>query len=179
MPCGRRKRGTVDSKRKRIVATSVNGVAVERLVDVRKTLADFLREDAGCTSVHLGCEHGVCGACTVLVDGLSVRSCLRLAAQAQGAEIVTLDGIMKTPLGQEISRAFLENFAMQCGFCTAGFAVSLYQLFHEASGAVSDQELLETLGGHICRCTGYVDIVTAARQLQEPAGAAAGDGKGE
>src|ERR1700681_1805197 len=113
MPWHWRKRGAVPASRKQVVSTTVNGVAVERYIDVRKTLADFLREDAGCTSVHLGCEHGVCGACTVLVDGLSVRSCLRLATQSQGELITTLDGIMKTELGKEISRAFLENFAMQ------------------------------------------------------------------
>ena len=164
----------MEARRKRIVITTVNGMRVESLVDVRKTLADFLREDIGCTSVHLGCEHGVCGACTVLVDGLSVRSCLQLAAQAEGREIMTLDGVMKTELGKEISRAFLENFGMQCGFCTPGFAVSLYQLFLDSSGEVSDEELRETLGGHICRCTGYIDILKAARQLQESASSAAG-----
>jgi aerobic-type carbon monoxide dehydrogenase small subunit (CoxS/CutS family) len=163
----------VEPKRKQLLSTTVNGAPVERLVDVRKTLADFLREDAGCTSVHLGCEHGVCGACTVLVDGLSVRSCLRLAMQAEGKQIITLDGVMKTELGKEIGRAFLENFAMQCGFCTAGFAVSLYQLFREADGGVGDEELRETLGGNICRCTGYIDILKAARQLQQTAPAAA------
>ena len=146
---------------------------MERFIEVRKTLADFLREDAGCTSVHLGCEHGVCGACTVLLDGLSVRSCLHLAAEAEGKQITTLDGVMKTELGKEISRAFLENFAMQCGFCTAGFAVSLYQLFREAGGEVSDEEMRETLRGNICRCTGYLDILKAARQLQQTAAAAA------
>ena len=164
----------MESRRKQIVKTTVNGNPVERLTEVRKTLADFLREDAGCTSVHLGCEHGVCGACTVLVDGLSVRSCLRLATQAEGREIITLDGVMKTDLGKEISRAFLENFGMQCGFCTAGFAVSLYQLFHDAPGTVGDEDMRETLSGHICRCTGYVDILKTARQLQTASRATAG-----
>jgi aerobic carbon-monoxide dehydrogenase small subunit len=163
----------VDTKRKLILSVTVNGTPVERLVEARKTLADFLREDAGCTSVHLGCEHGVCGACTVLVDGLAVRSCLRLAAQAEGKQITTLDGIMKTDLGREIANAFLENFGMQCGFCTAGFAVSLYQLLHDARGPVSEEDLRETLGGHICRCTGYTSILNAARQANEHAGAAA------
>ena len=164
----------MESRRRQIVNAIINGLPVERLVDVRKTLADFLREDNGCTSVHLGCEHGVCGACTVLMDGLSVRSCLQLAAQAQGKEIITLDGVMKTEFGKEISRAFLENFGMQCGFCTPGIAVSLYQLFLESSGEIGDEELRETLSGHICRCTGYVDILKAARQLQKSASSAAG-----
>lgn len=157
----------MEPKRRQIVKTIVNGLEAERLIDVRKTLADFLREDVGCISVRLGCEHGVCGACTVLVDGLPVRSCLRLAPQAEGHEITTLEGIMKTELGREIGRVFVEHFAMQCGFCTAGFAVSLYHLFHAASGPVGDQELRDTLGGHICRCTGYLDILEATRQLQE------------
>lgn len=159
----------MELKRKQIVSTTINGVGVEKLIDVRKTLADFLREDAGCTSVHLGCEHGICGACTVLADGLSIRSCLRLAPQADGKEIMTLEGIMKTELGKEIRQAFLENFAMQCGFCTAGFAVSLFQLFQEASGTVGDQQLRDVLSGHICRCTGYLDILEAAKQIQRTA----------
>lgn len=159
----------MELKRKQIVSTTINGVGVEKLIDVRKTLADFLREDAGCTSVHLGCEHGICGACTVLVDGLSIRSCLRLATQADGKEIMTLEGIMKTEFGKEIRQAFLENFGMQCGFCTAGFAVSLFQLLQEASGTVGDQQLRDVLSGHICRCTGYLDILEAAKQIQRTA----------
>ncbi len=156
----------MEPRRKLIVETTVNGREVERLVEARKTLADFLREDIGCLSVHLGCEHGVCGACTVLIDGLPIRSCLRLAPQAQGRKITTLEGIMQTERGHHIGRTFVEHFAMQCGFCTAGFAVSLYHLLQNASSPVSEAELRHTLGGHICRCTGYVDILEAARQLQ-------------
>ncbi len=156
----------MEPRRKLIVETTVNGREVERLVEARKTLADFLREDIGCLSVHLGCEHGVCGACTVLIDGLPMRSCLRLAPQAQGRKITTLEGIMQTERGHDIGRTFVEHFAMQCGFCTAGFAVSLYHLLQNASSPVSEAELRHTLGGHICRCTGYVDILEAARQLQ-------------
>ena len=156
----------MEPRRKLIVETTVNGREVERLVEARKTLADFLREDVGCLSVHLGCEHGVCGACTVLIDGLPIRSCLRLAPQAQGRKITTLEGIMQTERGHDIGRTFVEHFAMQCGFCTAGFAVSLYHLLQNASSPVSEAALRHTLGGHICRCTGYVDILEAARQLQ-------------
>ena len=154
------------TQRKLIVATTVNGVEVERLVEARKTLADFLREDVGCLSVHLGCEQGVCGACTVLMDGLPVRACLHLAPQAEGHEITTLEGMMKTELGREIGRAFVDNFAMQCGFCTAGFAVSLYHLLHTTADPLSDQALRDTLSGHICRCTGYMAILEAAKQLR-------------
>ena len=157
-------------QRRTIVTTAVNGTPVEALVDVRTTLADFLREEAGCTSVHLGCEHGVCGACTVLLDGLPVRSCLRLAAQAAGHEITTLEGIMQTERGKTIGQTFVEQFAMQCGFCTAGFALSLYHLLENAPEPITDRDIHETLGGHICRCTGYVSIVEAAERLRDQRG---------
>ena len=154
-------------QRRTIVTTAVNATPVEALVDVRTTLADFLREEAGCTSVHLGCEHGVCGACTVLLDGLPVRSCLRLAAQATGRAIITLEGVMQTERGKMIGQAFVEQFAMQCGFCTAGFALSLYHLLENAPEPITDGDIQETLGGHICRCTGYVSIVEAAQRLRD------------
>ena len=151
-------------QRKQILATSVNGQAVEKLVDVRTTLADFLRDELGCMSVHFGCEHGVCGACTVLADGLPVRACIRLAVQAEDCDLTTLEGIMKTELGREIGQSFVRHFAMQCGFCTAGFAVSLYHLLQQPE-TICDADLQEALGGHLCRCTGYLDILEAARHL--------------
>ena len=157
-------------QRRTIVTTAVNGAPVETLLDVRTTLADFLREEAGCTSVHLGCEHGVCGACTVLLDGLPVRSCLRLAVQAEGHAITTLEGVMQTELGKTIGQAFVEQFAMQCGFCTAGIALSLYHLLESAPEPITDGDIHETLGGHICRCTGYVSIVEAAQRLRDQRG---------
>ncbi len=156
----------MEPQRRQILSTTVNGMPVEKLVDVRTTLADFLRDELGYTSVHLGCEHGICGACTILTDGLPVRSCIRLAVQAEGRDMTTLEGIMQTPLGQEIGQAFVTHFAMQCGFCTAGFAISLYHLLQDAQEAISDADLQETLGGHICRCTGYLDIVEAAEHLR-------------
>ena len=152
------------------VVTLVNGIRLEKLVDVRKTLADFLREEAGCVNVRLGCEHGVCGACTVLVDGLPVRSCLRLAPQAQGQEITTLEGLMETELGKAIGRSFVEHFAMQCGFCTAGIVVSVYHLLETAAVPVTDEGIHDTLGGHICRCTGYVNILAATKRLRDERG---------
>ncbi len=157
-------------QRRTIVTTAVNGAPVETLLDVRTTLADFLREEAGCTSVHLGCEHGVCGACTVLLDGLPVRSCLRLAVQAEGHAITTLEGVMQTECGKTIGQAFVEQFAMQCGFCTAGIALSLYHLLERAPEPITDGDIYETLGGHICRCTGYVSIVEAAQRLRDQRG---------
>lgn len=156
----------MEPKRRQILTTTVNGMPIEKLVDVRTTLADFLRDEVGCTSVHLGCEHGICGACTVLADGLPVRSCIRLAVQAEACELTTLEGVMQTPFGQDIGEAFVTHFAMQCGFCTAGFAVSLYHLLQGEQVAISDADLQETLGGHICRCTGYLDILEAARHLR-------------
>ncbi len=153
-------------QRRQILSTTVNGMPVEKLVDVRTTLADFLRDALGCTSVHLGCEHGVCGACTVLSDGLPVRACIRLAAQAEGCDIKTLEGIVATPLGRCIGEAFVTHFAMQCGFCTAGFAISLYHLLQDDEKMTSEADLQETLGGHICRCTGYLDILEAAQHLR-------------
>ncbi len=152
-------------QRRQILSATVNGMAVEKLVDVRTTLADFLRDELGCISVHLGCEHGVCGACTVLADGLPVRACIRLAVQTEGRHLTTLEGIMKTALGQDIGQTFVTHFAMQCGFCTAGFAVSLYHLLQQ-SEPISDADLQKVLSGHICRCTGYLDILEAARHLR-------------
>lgn len=156
----------MEPQRRQILSTTVNGMPVEKLVDVRTTLADFLRDELGCTSVHLGCEHGVCGACTVMADGLPVRACIRLAVQAEGRDMTTLEGIMKTPLGREIGEAFVTHFAMQCGFCTAGFVISLYHLLQDDHVAISDADLQETLGGHICRCIGYLDILEAAQHLR-------------
>src|SRR6202163_3576568 len=128
MPWHWRKRGAVPASRKQVVSTTVNGVAVERYIDVRKTLADFLREDAGCTGTHLGCEHGVCGACTVLVDGLAVRSCLMLAVQAEGAEVTTIEGLERDGEMHPLQEAFRDSYSFQCGFCTPGFVMTALAL---------------------------------------------------
>ena len=138
-----------------VVTMTVNGEARRALVEPRKTLADFLREDCALTGTHLGCEHGVCGACTVLVDGFSVRSCLTLAVQADGAEIVTVEGLEWGALQE----AFRKHHALQCGFCTPGILAAATDLL--SRGKPTREEVVDLLGGHICRCTGYEPIVEA------------------
>lgn len=153
------------------LAVTVNDAAVLRTVAVRKSLADFLREDLGLTGTHLGCEHGICGACTVLVDGRSVRSCLTLAMQVQGCRVTTVEGLSLDRVGQEIQRALAARRGLQCGFCTPGFVVTLAELVNEsrdrpADRACPDEEHIRArLSGNLCRCTGYEGIVDAALEL--------------
>jgi aerobic-type carbon monoxide dehydrogenase small subunit (CoxS/CutS family) len=146
------------------IALTVNGTHYEVDVPVRITLADFLREELDLTATHLGCEHGVCGACTVLYDGETARSCLMLAAQADGASITTLEGVSSEgqPL-HAVPNAFWERHGMQCGFCTPGLIMSTLELLREHPEP-SDDEIRDTVGGHLCRCTGYVKIVEAVQQ---------------
>jgi len=134
-------------------------------VEARVSLSDFLRGDAGYTGVHVGCEHGVCGACTVIVNGKAVRSCLMLAVQADGAEVVTAEGLA-APDGtlHPVQQVMLDEHALQCGFCTPGIVMTLAALTNGAEKP-SEQQLLEALSGHICRCTGYQGIRRAARKL--------------
>jgi carbon-monoxide dehydrogenase small subunit len=140
---------------------TVNGKAHARIVESRLTLADFLRHELGLTGTHLGCEHGVCGACTVLVDGHSARSCLMFAVQANGCEVTTVEGL--TPEGglSVLQQAFVDNHGLQCGFCTPGMLVTLTELLRE-NPAPSEQDVREALTGNLCRCTGYAGIVKAA-----------------
>lgn len=148
------------------VSAMVNGHLVSRIVPARVTLADFLREFLGLTGTHLGCEQGVCGACTVLVDGRSTRSCLTLAAQITGSEVYTIEGLNDCEDVQVLQRMFGEYGALQCGFCTPGFLVASVELLRESS-YLSDREVRDALSGNICRCTGYqgiVDAVLAAAQ---------------
>jgi carbon-monoxide dehydrogenase small subunit len=145
------------------VAMTVNGEQREARVEPRKTLADFLREDCRLTGTHLGCEHGVCGACTVLLDGEAVRSCLVFAAQAQGAEVTTVEGLTPADGGlSPIQEAFREAHGLQCGFCTPGFIVSVTALLRD-NPSPTDDEIREGLSGNLCRCTGYQGIVNAVR----------------
>lgn len=162
----------------RKVSLTVNGVPYEALVEPRMTLVDFLRHELGLPGTHVGCEHGVCGACTILLDGRAVRSCLMLAVQAEGANLMTVEGLSLQ--GQQLDplqEAFMEGHGLQCGFCTPGFLMSIYELL-QSNPNPSDEEIKETLGGNICRCTGYqqimdsVHIAIAKRQGAAAASAA-------
>jgi aerobic carbon-monoxide dehydrogenase small subunit len=156
------------------VELTVNGEAHAASVEPRVTLADFLREQCGLTGTHLGCEHGVCGACTVLVDGAAVRACLMFAVQAAGAEVTTIEGI-GSPDGDlsPVQAAFRDCHGLQCGFCTPGFVVSVTAFLRDNPDP-TDQQMREALSGNLCRCTGYQGIVQAVRQA---AGAAAARGE--
>ena len=146
------------------VEVTVNGQLRSARVEPRLTLADFLRETCLLTGTHLGCEHGVCGACTILVDGEAVRSCLMFAVQADGAELTTIEG-MSSPDGElsEVQEAFRNCHGLQCGFCTPGFVVSV-TAFLKDNPKPTDTEIREGLSGNLCRCTGYQGIVNAVRQ---------------
>jgi carbon-monoxide dehydrogenase small subunit len=148
----------------RNISLTVNGNRYESTVEVRKHLGDFLREDLELTGTHLGCEHGVCGACTVIVDGKAVRSCLMLAVQADGSEVVTIEGLAR-PDGSlhPIQQAFRDRHGLQCGFCTPGMLTTLAIFLAERPDA-NEAEIREVISGNICRCTGYESIVEAALQ---------------
>jgi carbon-monoxide dehydrogenase small subunit len=142
------------------VRLTVNGAPVEREVEARLSLADFLRQDLGLTGTHVGCEHGVCGACTVRLDGRSARSCLLLAAQLDGARVTTIEGLTPAEGPSPLQEAFRACHAMQCGFCTPGMIVASTELL-TATPAPDEAEIREALAGNLCMCTGYVNIVRA------------------
>jgi carbon-monoxide dehydrogenase small subunit len=142
------------------IALTVNGERVTGAVEPRQSLADFLREALALTGTHLGCEHGACGACTVLLDGAAVRSCLVFAVQADGGEVVTVEGLARGDALAPLQRAFRTHHALQCGFCTPGFLVAATALLTENPDPTPD-EVRAALSGQICRCTGYVGIVEA------------------
>jgi aerobic carbon-monoxide dehydrogenase small subunit len=146
---------------KKPTRVTVNGKAHARLVESRLTLADFLRHELGLTGTHLGCEHGVCGACTVLVNGRSARSCLMFAVQANGCEVTTVEGLTPENGLSPLQQAFVDNHGLQCGFCTPGMLVTLTELLRETPDP-TEQEVREALTGNLCRCTGYAGIVKAA-----------------
>lgn len=146
----------------RQVRVVVNGTSREGLVEPRRTLAEFLREDLSLTGTHLGCEHGVCGACTVLVDGEAVRSCLMLAAQADGTEVTTIEGLERDGELHVLQESMREAHSFQCGFCTPGFLMSAVALLAEGR-ELTDTELREELSGNLCRCTGYESIIAGVR----------------
>jgi aerobic carbon-monoxide dehydrogenase small subunit len=145
----------------------VNGRPLEADVEPRRLLADVLREDAHLYGTHLGCEHGVCGACTVLVDGEPVRSCLMLAVQADGAEITTVEGLAPDGALHPLQEAFREHHALQCGFCTPGFLMTALHLLRERPDIEDEGEIREALAGNLCRCTGYSNIVDAVRDAAQ------------
>ncbi len=146
------------------LSMTVNGRNRRGSAEPRLTLADFLREQALCTGVHLGCEHGVCGSCTVLMDGEAVRSCLLFAVQADGAHITTVEGLAPDDETlHPVQEAFRDCHGLQCGFCTPGFVVSV-AAFLEANPDPSDDEIRHGIAGNLCRCTGYQGIVAATRQ---------------
>ena len=149
------------------VQMQVNGKVVSGKVESRTHLGDFLRQSAGLTGTHLGCEHGVCGACTVIVDGDAVRSCLMLAVQADNCEVTTIEGIAEADgTLHPLQEAFRNNQALQCGFCTAGMITSLHAFLSENPNR-SETEIREAISGNICRCTGYQGIVSAAMEAAE------------
>jgi carbon-monoxide dehydrogenase small subunit len=148
------------------IAFTVNGAARTGTVEPRRTLADFLGDDLRLTGTHLGCEHGVCGACTVLVDGRAARACLMLAVQADGATVTTVEGLAAGDELSDTQAAFQDCHGLQCGFCTPGFVVSVTALL-ERNPDPSDDEIREGLSGNLCRCTGYQGILRAVGQVAE------------
>ena len=151
----------------RTVKVRVNGVAYEHTVEARKTLVDFLREDVGLTGTNVGCEHGVCGACTVRLDGAAVRSCLLLAVQADGASIETIEGLAANGDLHPLQEAFRRHHALQCGFCTSGILMAAADLLEERDEAPTRGEIVDMLAGHLCRCTGYEPIIDAIAEVAE------------
>lgn len=156
------------------IEVTVNGRRHAATVEARTSLGEFLREELGYTGTHLACEHGVCGACTVSVDGRAMRSCLMLAVQADGAEVLTVEGLAAADgTLHPVQQALHDNFGLQCGFCTPGIAVTLATVLKDDPGA-SEADMEAAMSGHICRCTGYQGIRRAIRQLAgESAGEAA------
>ena len=140
------------------IEITVNGASREGFVEPRRTLADFIRQDLQLTGTHLGCEHGVCGACTVVLDGQAIRSCLMLAVQADGAELLTIEGLAKEGELHPLQQAFRERHSFQCGFCTPGFMMSSYA-FLKDNPSPTIEEIRAAVASNLCRCTGYQSIV--------------------
>lgn len=145
------------------IQVTVNGQRYERAVESRLLLSDFLRHDLDLTGTHVGCEHGVCGACTVLMDGEPVRSCLILAVQANGHELETVEGLGTAEALHPLQEAFRDAHALQCGFCTPGFLMSLVPYLESRPENPSDEDIRHAIGGNLCRCTGYQNIIKAVR----------------
>ena len=155
------------SERFHDITLTVNGEQVHERVDARKTLVDFLREDLALTGSHVGCEHGVCGACTVRLDGAQARACLCLAVQADGRRVDTVEGLAARDGSlSPLQAAFRKHHALQCGFCTPGLLMSLSALF-DGPSVPSEAAIRDTVGGHLCRCTGYAGIMAAALEVAQ------------
>ena len=149
------------------VVFAVNGQDFEIQVESRKTLADALREDCGLTGTHVGCEHGVCGTCTVIVDGQAIRACLMFAVQAQGASIRTVEGLQAADRSlNPLQQAVIDQHALQCGFCTPGFLMLITAAL-ESNPTLSDDEIVELVSSNLCRCTGYVNSIKAVKQVRD------------
>lgn len=144
------------------ITLKVNGRQYTRVVEPRKLLVDFLREDLELTGTHVGCEHGMCGACTVLMDNRTARACLLFAVQADGAELVTVEGLARDGELTRLQQAFWENHGLQCGFCTPGMLITATELLRENPNP-TDEEIREALAGVLCRCTGYYHIVESVK----------------
>ncbi len=155
------------------ISMNVNGQPVDGVVPSRKLLSDFLKDDVGLNGVRVSCEHGVCGACSILVDGQSVRSCLMLAVQADGCDVRTVEGLARDGELHPIQQAFWDHHGLQCGYCTPGMLIMAYELL-EQNPDPTEADVREAIAGNICRCTGYVNIVTsilaAARVMRKEAG---------
>ena len=151
----------------RAIKLRINGADYEGTVEARKTLVDFLREDLNLCGTNVGCEHGVCGACTILMNGEAIRACLMLAVQAEGAELMTVEGLAK-PEGElhPIQQAFRDKHGLQCGFCTPGFLMTTVELLRKHPNP-SEEEIKEWLSGNLCRCTGYQDILESVKLAAE------------
>lgn len=149
------------------VTFTVNGQTFDIEVEPRKTLADALRDNCGLTGTHVGCEHGVCGACTVIVNGKAVRACLMFAFQARDALITTVEGLCNADgtLG-ELQQSFIDNHALQCGFCTPGY-LTLITAAIEENPCLTDEEIVDVVSSNLCRCTGYVNIIKAVQQIRD------------
>jgi len=151
------------------ITMNVNGHEVQAEIEARINLADFLRKDLRLTGTHVGCEHGVCGACTVLVDGASVRSCLMLAVQAQGRFVETIESLADGPDLHPIQVALARHHGLQCGYCTPGVAMTIKELVADAAGrALTEGEIRAALSGNLCRCTGYQGMVAAVKDVLDP-----------
>ena len=150
----------------RPITMTINGETVSQQVSVRTNLVDFLRNDVGLTGSHVGCEHGVCGACTIEVDGAAVRGCLMLAVQADGSSITTIEGLTDKPTGQKLQKAFQKHNALQCGYCTPGMLASAME-YVEDGKAADRAAIREHISGNYCRCTGYQSIVDAIAEVVE------------